>query len=203
MDLITIRRFYDAVADETADSWYDNDILLPVISDFLAMLPERPVILDLGCGTGHEAKRLAALGAEVTGIDCSSRSIAIARERTPECAFLEMDFFDLDGSTGIYDGIFAAGSLIHLPPAGLQSAVVRAAGVLRKGGLFLAILQVGTEQYIHYPEVNGERIERIVYRHPEAVIVDCFTGAGLRFVRGIPLADELAKGGWRAYCFQK
>ena len=118
-------------------------------------------------------------------------------------ALLRVDFFDLDGSAGIYDGIFAAGSLIHLSPAGLQAAVVRAAAVLRKGGLFLAILQVGTEHSVHYPEVNGERIERIVYRHPEAVIVDRFTGAGLRFVREIPLAGELATGGWRACCFQK
>lgn len=198
-----VRRFYDAVADETAEAWYASDLLLCTLRDFLRLLPDRPDILDLGCGTGHEAKRLHALGAAVTGIDFSSRSIAIARERTPECVFLEMDFFDLDPSAGTYDGIFAAGSLIHLPPARLQAAVACAAAVLREGGIFLAVLQVGGENLVQYPETDGERIERVVYRHAKEVVLDCFSRAGLVFLREAPLAQELADSGWRAYSFQK
>ena len=86
----TVKRFYDSLAADTAAAWYGNDTLLCTIREFLAKLPDRPAVLDLGCGTGHEAKRMHALGAVVTGIDFSSRSIAIARERTPECTFLEM-----------------------------------------------------------------------------------------------------------------
>ncbi len=197
------RRFYDAIADETAETWYASDLLLCTIRDFLELLPDRPDVLDLGCGTGHETKRLHALGAAVTGIDFSPRSIAVARERTPECVFLEMDFFDLDPSVGTYDGIFAAGSLIHLPPARLEAAVACAAAVLREGGIFLAVLQVGEENLIHYPEIDGEPIERIVYRHSEEAILDYFSRAGLVFVRTAPLAPELVESGWRAYAFRK
>ncbi|WP_301662926.1 class I SAM-dependent DNA methyltransferase [Methanoculleus frigidifontis] len=198
-----IRRFYDAVADETAEVWYASDLLLCTIRDFLRLLPDRPDVLDLGCGTGHEAKRLHALGAAVTGIDFSPRSIAIARERTPECVFLEMDFFDLDPSISTYDGIFAAGSLIHLSPVRLQAAVACAAAVLREDGIFLAVLQVGEENRAEYPEIDGERIERVVYRHAKEFVLDCFSRAGLGFVRDAPLAQELAESGWRAYYFQK
>jgi len=146
-----IQRFYDGMAEETAEVWYENDLLLCTIREVLGMLPERPAVLDLGCGTGHEAKRLHALGAVVTGIDFSARSIAIAREKTPECMFLERDFFAIDESIGTFDGIFAAGSLIHLLPSRLQEAVARVAAVLREGGIFLAIMQVGEEHSIHYP----------------------------------------------------
>ncbi len=47
------------------------------------LLPEdRPArILDLGCGPGLYAQRLAGLGYEVTGIDFSPASIAYAREQ--------------------------------------------------------------------------------------------------------------------------
>jgi predicted TPR repeat methyltransferase len=203
MDENAVMRFYDSTAEETARAWYDNDLLLCTIREFLAMLPDHPKVLDLGCGTGHEAKRLHALGAVVTGIDFSSRSIAIARERTPECTFLEMDFFALDESIGPFDGIFAAGSLIHLPIARLQEAVARAAAVICEGGIFLAILQVGEEDLVHYPEVEGERIERVVYRHSREAIIDCFARAGLGFVAETCLDPELAEEGWRAYCFAR
>jgi SAM-dependent methyltransferase len=198
-----IQRFYDSVAEETAGAWYDNDMLLCTIREFFDMLPDRPEVLDLGCGTGHEAKRMHALGAVVTGIDFSARSIAIAREKTPECTFLEKDLFTIDKSIGTFDGIFAAGSLIHLPPDRLQEAVARVAAVLWEGGIFLAILQVGEEDLVHYPEVEGEVIKRVVYRHSGEAIIGIFARAGLHFLREACLAPELVESGWRAFCFTK
>ena len=203
MDDRTIQRFYDAVAEETADRWYDNDLLLCTIREFISLLPPAPAILDLGCGTGHEAKRMCAEGASVTGIDISSRSIAIARERTPECTFYETDFFTLDPSFGTFDGIFAAGSLIHLTPERLEEAVRHAAAVLRTGGCFCAIMQVGEEPRVHYPVVNGERIRRVIYRHSDGGILDIFSRTGLRFMKELPLAYDLTTDGWKAYCFKK
>jgi SAM-dependent methyltransferase len=43
-------------------------------------LTDRSRVLDLGCGPGLYTNRLARIGADVTGIDFSSRSIAYARE---------------------------------------------------------------------------------------------------------------------------
>jgi SAM-dependent methyltransferase len=203
MDEYSIRRFYDAIADETAERWYGNDTLLITLRDFSDLLPPHPAILDLGCGTGHEAKRLHSLGARVTGIDISPRSIAIARERTPECVFHEMDLFDIDITPGTFDGIVAAGSLIHLPLPRLRIALTRAAAMLRDGGLFLAVMQVGDRDFIHYPDIGRERVRRIVYRLSREMILDCFKRAGLRFVRVAPMAEELIDGGWKAYIFQK
>lgn len=203
MDENSIRRFYDAIADETAEMWYGNDTLLVTLRDFSDLLPPHPAILDLGCGTGHEAKRLHSLGAEVTGIDISPRSLAIAREKTPECVFHEMDFFDIDETLGTFDGIIAAGSLIHLPLPRLRIALTRAAAILRDGGLFLAVIQVGDRNFIHYADIGKERIRRVVYRRSLETILDCFKRAGLRFVREASLAEELIDDGWRAYILRK
>lgn len=46
-------------------------------------------VLDLGCGTGGHALRLAAGGLEVTGIDRSEAMIAIAREKL--AAFIDVE----------------------------------------------------------------------------------------------------------------
>jgi len=109
-----IKAFYDATAQFTADEWYPNDLLLPSIVDFISLLPEKPLVLDLGCGPGHESKRLSKAGAIVTGIDFSEKCIAIAKQRSPECNFIVGDIRSLKNDIGIFDGIFACASLIHI-----------------------------------------------------------------------------------------
>jgi ubiquinone/menaquinone biosynthesis C-methylase UbiE len=46
-------------------------------------LARGPRILDLGCGTGTVALRLAARGQEVTGLDLSPEMLDLARQKTP------------------------------------------------------------------------------------------------------------------------
>ena len=55
-------------------------------------------IIDFGCGPGLYASRLARLGAEVTGVDFSARSIEYARERARrdklEIQYIEADYLE-------------------------------------------------------------------------------------------------------------
>jgi len=46
-------------------------------------LAHGPGILDLGCGTGNLALRLAARGLHVTGVDLSPDMLDVAREKAP------------------------------------------------------------------------------------------------------------------------
>jgi SAM-dependent methyltransferase len=59
-------------------------------------------VLDLGCGPGLYASRLAAKGAKVTGVDISKRSLDYARkyakENGLEIEYRLLNFFDLDYS---------------------------------------------------------------------------------------------------------
>ncbi|EGW39307.1 class I SAM-dependent methyltransferase [Desulfosporosinus sp. OT] len=94
-----IKLFYDLTAERTAEEWYKEDILKPTIRDFVSLLPERPRILDLGCGPGHESMRLASVGANVLGIDFSEECINIARKRCPQCQFDVLDCLSSSGET--------------------------------------------------------------------------------------------------------
>lgn len=58
------------------------DTPLAILLDLLGDVGGRAT-LDAGCGEGFLARILAARGASVTGIDLSSRLIAVARERDP------------------------------------------------------------------------------------------------------------------------
>lgn len=64
-------------------------------------LQDRPTtVLDLGCGPGLYAERLARLGHEYVGIDFSPASIRYARAHYPECQFLEGDVREVDFGSG-------------------------------------------------------------------------------------------------------
>lgn len=49
----------------------------------VAELARGPAVLDLGCGTGNVALRLAQHGLRVTGVDLSPEMLDVARRKTP------------------------------------------------------------------------------------------------------------------------
>ncbi len=86
-------------------TWLHNEILADKGTEPLR-------ILDLGCGPGLYAVRLAKLGHEVTGIDISPASLEYARKLADEngvkCEFLQADFWvaELDGTYDLVVQIF-------------------------------------------------------------------------------------------------
>jgi SAM-dependent methyltransferase len=63
-------------------------------------LQEGQRVLDLGCGPGHYARRLAAHGLAVTGMDINHRALAYARESAVQqeldIAYVNQDYLTLD-----------------------------------------------------------------------------------------------------------
>jgi 2-polyprenyl-3-methyl-5-hydroxy-6-metoxy-1,4-benzoquinol methylase len=54
------------------------------VDRFLQMLPERAFVVDLGCGDGRHAERIAAAGHSVLGVDYSFEALRVARQTQPE-----------------------------------------------------------------------------------------------------------------------
>lgn len=201
----SIKYFYDDLAVVTADEWYPNDLLKPTIQDFISFLPSKPRVLDLGCGPGHESKRLAAAGAIVTGIDFSDKCINIAKERSPECAFYTGDIRELDSSKGIFDGVFACASLIHISHDEFSHVLQSVRAVLENNGYMDIILLDGTgisEKFSNL-EVNGVKYKRTVYLYSKKTVKNEAGKNGFEFVREGFLGDELKETGWRNYIIKK
>lgn len=81
---------------------------------FCGLLPSRPAVLDLGCGSGVPiAKDLAARSALVTGVDSSPEMIALFRVNLPSqtAKIADMRVLDLGSA---FDGIIAWDSFFHL-----------------------------------------------------------------------------------------
>jgi len=77
-------------------------------------------LLDVGCGLGENSLLFARWGAQVTGVDVSGASIAVARQRAAKFAlserasFLETPFELTDTSGGAYDIVWCAAFLHHV-----------------------------------------------------------------------------------------
>jgi trans-aconitate 2-methyltransferase len=92
-------------------------------------------VLDIGCGTGHLAARIAATGIHVTGLDNSPEMVEQARRNYPALRFEIADARQLAFSNQ-FDGVFSNAALHWIPEAeSVVKVVVRA---LKTGGRFVA-----------------------------------------------------------------
>lgn len=94
--------------------------------------------LDVGCGAGLTARRLADRPdvAEVIGIDPSSEALRHAR-RFPDIAFFAGSALDLPFDAASFDLVTCFDVFQHLPPGGDRRASGEIARVLRPGGFAL------------------------------------------------------------------
>lgn len=109
----------------------------------LARLPLRAdqTVLDLGCGPGAVAARLAERAARVVGIDRDPDLLAIARARCPSsCRFVEADLDKgLPPDVGPVDGIWSSFLAAYFPR--LDRLLPHWLGPLAPGG-WIALVEV-------------------------------------------------------------
>jgi len=194
--------FYNLTAEENAKEWYENFMLMPTIEEFVALLPENPRVLDLGCGGGYESMRLTKAGAQVLGVDYSEESIRIAKKRCPEAQFELMDFRHLDREKlGTFDGVFACASLIHVSQDELPRVFEQVQAVLKRNGFIVAIVREGEGFWEGWPEVDGRKLKRIVYLYSKESL--SAAASGFKHVKEGFLAPELVENGWISHIFQR
>lgn len=99
---------------EQAANGDSGEKLTRVFVELVKKLDDVRTICDLGCGNGHIAGRLAALGYQVTGVDASPSGIKIARRTYPGVEFVEATI-DRDLKTlGSFDLVLSSDVIEHL-----------------------------------------------------------------------------------------
>lgn len=104
--------------------------------DLLHLLASKPGerILDMGCGTGQLTQEIAALGAEVIGIDPSLEMIAAARKNFPHLRF-EICAVEAMNLGNEFDAVFS-NAVLHWVN-NQEGAIASIAKALKPGGRFV------------------------------------------------------------------
>lgn len=141
--LMSTIRSYDLTASEYAEKVKD---LHPVEEGkyFLALLGDRKSVLDLGCGSGRDAKVFSEAGRNVVGLDMSLELLKIANKTSPNSTFNLGNMLDLPFDDSSFDGIWSCASLLHLPKTSLPTCLSECNRVLKTGGIMYAGVKEGT-----------------------------------------------------------
>lgn len=129
--------WYDTLLEDRGSDHYERVILPGVLGLLGVRSGDR--VLDLACGQGILARRLAAIGAKVTGVDAAPKLIDAARARSPEIEYHVGDARAL-GSLRLsgFDAAACVMALSNIDP--LDVALRGMASSLRPGGVFAAVI---------------------------------------------------------------
>lgn len=135
-----VGRGYDHMAERFA-AWREETEGSPEldwVQELIARLPEKPEVLELGCGAAEEPTLLLAERGRLLGIDISGQQLRRARERCPLATFVHADIIELELDPESFDAVVALYVFNHVPRADLPMLLERIGTWLRNGGYLLA-----------------------------------------------------------------
>lgn len=133
---------YASQADEYAAMMEREAANDPFIDRFISACPPGAHVLDLGCGPGHYAHRLAAAGLRVDAIDAVPEMVARANAHPGVSARIAR-FKDIT-QRNHYDGIWAYFSLLHAPRKVFASHLAALTQALKPNGAFFIGMKRGS-----------------------------------------------------------
>ncbi len=133
----TIQKDFDRIALVSEDGGAHNDHYHNFL---LRHLPSNcHDVLEIGCGTGAFARRLAERSQQVLALDLSPEMIRIARERSAQFPNIEFQLADVRDSPfhiGSFDCIASIATLHHLP---FPEMLLKMKAALKPGGVLLVL----------------------------------------------------------------
>ncbi|HEX9474026.1 MAG TPA: class I SAM-dependent methyltransferase [Steroidobacteraceae bacterium] len=172
------------------------------------LYPAGARVLDVGCGFGDSAQRLASAVApsgQAVGVDCAERFIQAALADARAAGIGNVSFFaadvQQDSLRGPYDYIFARfGTMFFMNPGAALLNIRRA---LKPGGTFTQIVWRRREDnpWVHDAELRVREIVPVV-SHEDTDAVHC--GPGPFSMAGPDMVSAMMQGtGYRGVTFER
>ena len=151
-------------------------------SRFLACLPSKAMILDLGCGSGRDTKAFLDARCRVEATDGSEELCASASAYTG-IAVKKMLFSELNACDR-YDGIWACASILHLPREELADVIRKIGIALKSGGVLYASFKYGDYEGMrngrYFTDFTEEKLKAFWKQITDLQIVDTWISRDVR-----------------------
>ena len=179
------------MSEETFDriaAHYDESLPAHVVEHYLSKRVAYVIAncppgrgLDVGCGTGVLAERLAGQGYEMTGVDPSEGMLEVLAKRAPNVTGVRASGDALPFEDGSFDLVLTVAALHHIAaPDSVRATLAEMVRVARPGGRVLIWDHNPRNPYwkrlmARVPQDDGS--ERLI---PESEVHGGLTGAGAR-----------------------
>jgi SAM-dependent methyltransferase len=169
-------------------------------------------ILELGCGTGNDAARLADAGYSVTAVDLSSEAVGRARARYGSVArFVIADMTQqLPFPGGSFDAVMSNVAMHMFPDAVTRAVFAEVRRVVRPGGLFLFHVNALEDRPLRARSLPARELEpdyvveesgQTMHFFSETYLRELLAGWPKLHLASVPIPDrktgELFKHVWR------
>ena len=169
-------------------------------------------IVELGCGTGNDAARLADAGYSVTAVDLSSEAVGRARARYGSVArFVIADMTQrLPFPGGSFDAVMSNVAMHMFPDAVTRAVFAEVGRVVRSGGLFLFHVNALEDRPLRARSLPARELEpdyvveesgQTMHFFSEAYLRELLAGWPKLHLASVPIPDrktgELFKHVWR------
>lgn len=124
-------------------------------------------VVDLGGGTGVDARAFADAGFDVTIVDLTPAHVAIAEQSGLKA--VEADVTDTRLPDGAFDAAWSASTFMHLGAGEFQEALAEIARLLRPGGLVQIGLWGGVDRTEVWEEDFQDPPRTFVHRSDDVV----------------------------------
>jgi SAM-dependent methyltransferase len=158
------RRYWNAIHERHLAGRRESDPA-PLARECASLLPPRSVLLELGCGAGHDAAFFARSGHTVCATDFSAVALGANRDRDRDLQRLHFVVLDsgwpLPFAGGVFDAVYAHLSLHYFPDDATRALFRETWRVLRHGGL-LGFICKSVEDPLYG---QGRTIEPDMFEH--------------------------------------
>lgn len=167
----------------------------PLLSRYL---PASGRVLDVGAGSGRDARAMAARGLEVTAVEPSAGLRAIGAANSSGIRWIDdrlPHLSRLAGKAGQYDFILCSAVLMLVPPGDLAPSLATMGAMLGEGG------RLGLNLRAPRP---GEPAD-LFFDHRDASVLAAAGAAGLECLDLGEADDAIGRGGyrWRSFVFER
>lgn len=181
----TTINYYNLNAKKFIENTQNADMHLTQ-DKFLQLLPESASILDFGCGSGRDTKYFLEKGYQVVATDGSAELCRLASSFTG-IKVKEMLFQELD-EIGVYDGIWACSSILHLPKQELLPVIRKMCIALKDNGVIYTSFKYsnfeGERNGRHFTDFTEDTFREFIKVIPELMIEDQWITLDVRPGRG-------------------
>ena len=177
--------YYNQNADMFAQGTRLVDFTI-VQERFRKMLPVGSRILDFGCGSGRDTKYFLEKGYQVAATDGSAELCRLAGSFTG-IKVKEMLFQELD-EIGVYDGIWACSSILHLPKQELLPVIRKMCDALKDNGVIYTSFKYGDfegeRNGRYFTDFTEDTFDKFIKVIPELTIEEAWITSDVRPGRG-------------------